>query len=124
LSRAAWHESMKAMLLMMAPFTPHIAEELWERMGQPFSIHQQAYPVYDAAKAADDVTTLVVMKNGKPIDRIEVPATISEDDAKALALASPAAQRVLNGSAPKRIIFIGTRGETGVLVEPKVNIVM
>ena len=68
------------------------------------------------------MTTLVVMKNGKPIDRIEVSVDISEDEAKALALASGGAKRVLNGNQPKRVIFIAGRGANNV--EPKVNIVV
>jgi leucyl-tRNA synthetase len=122
LSADAWREAIRSMLLMMAPVTPHIAEELWAKMGFGYSIHQQAWPEYDAAKAADAVTTLVVMKNGKPIDRIEVSVDISEDDAKTVALASDGARRVLNGDTPKRVIFIAGRG--GNNVEPKVNIVV
>ncbi|MFN8449502.1 MAG: leucine--tRNA ligase [Anaerolineae bacterium] len=118
----AWRETIRAMLLMMAPVVPHISEELWERMGELYSVHQQAFPAYDAAKAAEAVTTLVVMKNGKPIDRIEVSVDISEDEAKALALASGGAQRVLDGSPPKRVIYIAGRGANNV--EPKVNIVV
>ncbi len=118
----AWREAVRVMLLLMAPVTPHIAEELWSRIGGEYSIHQQSWPAYDEAKAAEDVTTLVVMKNGKPIDRIEVSVSISEDEAKAKALSSDGAQRVLNGSQPKRVIYIAGRGANNV--EPKVNIVV
>jgi leucyl-tRNA synthetase len=122
LSESAWRETIRVMLLLMAPVTPHIAEELWARMGFEYSIHLQAYPTYDEAKAAEELTTLVVMKNGKVIDRLEVSVDIGEDEAKALALASGGAQRVLNGHAPKRVIFIAGRGVNNV--EPKVNIVI
>ncbi|MDL1903179.1 hypothetical protein FBR02_20715, partial [Anaerolineae bacterium CFX9] len=87
----AWNEATRIMLLLMAPFTPHIAEELWARIGGAYSIHQQAWPEYDASKAAEDVTTLVIMKNGKVIDRAEVPVSITEEEAKAAALASAGA---------------------------------
>ncbi|MEP7294276.1 MAG: class I tRNA ligase family protein, partial [Chloroflexota bacterium] len=118
----AWTEAIRSMLLLMAPVTPHIAEELWARAGFGYSIHQQNWPAYDEAKAAEEVTTLVVMKNGKPIDRIEVSVSIGEEEAKSLALASEGARRVLNGSVPTRVIFIAGRG--GNNVEPKVNIVI
>ncbi len=118
----AWREAIRVMLLLMAPVTPHIAEELWDEVGGAYSIHQQAWPRYDEAKAAEDVTTLVVMKNGKPIDRIEVSVDISEDEAKSLALASGGAKRVLDGNPPKRVIYIAGRGANNV--EPKVNIVV
>ncbi|MEO8397155.1 MAG: class I tRNA ligase family protein, partial [Chloroflexota bacterium] len=122
LGATIWQEAIRAMLLMMAPVTPHIAEELWSMIGGGYSIHQQSWPAYDEAKAAEDVTTLVVMKNGKPIDRIEVAVGISEDEAKSLALASDGAKRILNGDSPKRVIFIAGRGASSV--EPKVNIVI
>jgi leucyl-tRNA synthetase len=116
----AWREAVKTMLLLMAPITPHIAEELWARLGLPYSIHQQDWPQYDAEKAAEEVTTLVVMKNGKPIDRVQVPVGIGEEEAKRLALESGGARRVLNGNQPKKLIFIAGRGN----VEPKINIVI
>jgi leucyl-tRNA synthetase len=115
-----WREAIKNMLLLMAPITPHVAEELWARLGFPYSIHLQEWPAYDASKAAEEVTTLVVMKNGKPIDRIAVPVGIEEDEAKRLALESKGAARALNGDQPKKIIFIAGRGN----IEPKINIVI
>jgi leucyl-tRNA synthetase len=102
----------------MAPITPHIAEELWARLGFGYSIHQQMWPQYDAAKAAEEVVTLVVSINGKVRDRIEVAAEIDEETAKSTALASEVIQRQLNGEQPKRIIFVNGRGE------PKINIVV
>ena len=120
LGGAAWQATMRDMLLLMAPITPHIAEELWARLGLPYSVHQQAWPAFDAAKAAEDEITLVVMKNGKPIDRVPVAAGIGEEEAKATALASAGAVRALNGGEPKRVIFIAGHGT----LEPKVNIVV
>ena len=108
------------MLLLMAPITPHIAEELWGRLGFSYSIHQQTWPQYNAYKAKRDTVTLVVMRNGKPIDRVEAPADVDEEEAKRLALESGGARRILNGDQPKRVIFIA--GRQGV--EPKVNIVV
>jgi leucyl-tRNA synthetase len=116
----AWSEAVKSLLLLMAPITPHVAEELWARLGLPYSIHQQDWPRYDAEKAAEEVTTLVVMKNGKPIDRVQVPVGIGEEEAKRLALESSGARRILNGDQPKKLIFIAGRGN----IEPKINIVI
>jgi leucyl-tRNA synthetase len=124
LGRAAWQEAVCNVVLMMAPFTPHIAEELWEQLGGAYSVHQQSWPTYDAAKATEDTTTLVIMKNGKPVERISVPAGIAEADAKQIALASSAAQRILNGGQPKKVIFVAGRTEGGQGAEPKVNIVV
>ncbi|MBE2184543.1 MAG: leucine--tRNA ligase [Anaerolineae bacterium] len=124
LAGEAWAEAMRDMLLLMAPITPHITEELWALMGLPYSIHQQAWPVYDADKAAESMTTLVVMKNGKPIDWVAVPVGIGEADAKEAALATDGAKRILNDGAPKRVIFIAGRAGGAAGAEPKVNIVL
>ncbi len=124
LTGEAWGEAMRDMLLLMAPITPHITEELWAALGLPYSIHQQLWPEYDADKAAETMTTLVVMKNGKPIDRVAVPVGIGEADAKAAALASEGAKRVLNSSQPQRVIFIPGRAGGAAGAEPKVNIVL
>jgi len=124
ISAEVWTEAVKAMLLMMAPITPHMVEELWERIGGAYSIHQQAFPTFDPVKAADDMTTLVVMKNGKPVDRVDVPVDIDEPTAIKLALETAGAKRALNGGEPKRVIFVAARGGAGQTSEPKVNIVV
>jgi leucyl-tRNA synthetase len=120
IGRAAWDEAARTMLLLMAPFTPHIAEELWAKIGGAYSIHQQSWPVYDADKAREDMVTLVVMINGKPRGKAQVSPDIGEADAISTALATEAARRFLNGGQPRKVIFIPARGGQ----EPKVNIVV
>ncbi|MBI1278900.1 MAG: leucine--tRNA ligase [Anaerolineaceae bacterium] len=117
---AAWREAIKNMLLLMAPFTPYVAEELWAQQGYDYSVHQQNWPVYDEAKAAEDTVTLVVQINGKVRDRVDVPAGISEAEANAAAMNSESVQRALNGGSPKKVIFIAGRGGQ----EPKINVVV
>lgn len=101
-----WHETVKSMLLMMSPFTPFAAEELWGRIGGEYSIHTQAWPIYNAEIAAEEEVTLVVQVNGKLRDRIQVPASITEEDAKATALASEKVRSFLNGGEPKKVIYV------------------
>ncbi len=105
----AWNEALRAMLLMMAPFTPHMAEELWAQIGGVYSIHQQAWPIVDEAIAAEDEITLVVQINGKVRDRVTLPADVSEDAAKAAALASQKVQEQLNGKPPSQVIYVPGR---------------
>ncbi len=119
LGEEAYEQVVSVMLRLMAPVAPHIAEELWSRMGWEYSVHQQPWPQYDPEKAKEDEIALVVMINGKPRENIMVSPDISEEDAKAAALAGEAAQGALNGKEPKRVIFIPGRGK-----EPKVNIVV
>jgi len=117
---AAWKSAIKNMLLLMAPFTPHIAEELWAQQGHPYSIHKQDWPAYNAEKAAEDTVTLVIQINGKVRDRMDVPAGITEDEAKALTLGRETVQKALNGGEPKKMIFVASRSGQ----EPKINVVV
>jgi leucyl-tRNA synthetase len=97
-------EVAEAFVLMLAPMAPHIAEELWERLGHEPSVAYADWPPYDADLAREDTVTLVVQVNGKVRDRIEVPADISEDAARALALESERIQAYLAGSEPAKVI--------------------
>jgi leucyl-tRNA synthetase len=101
-----WDESQDIYLRMMAPVTPHVAEELWARMGKPYSIHRQPWPEVDPAAAAEDEITLAVQVNGKLRDRITVAADAAEADVKAAALASEAVQKHLDGRQPKKVIVV------------------
>ncbi|MEN6299251.1 MAG: leucine--tRNA ligase, partial [Anaerolineaceae bacterium] len=101
-----WQEALEFFLLMMAPATPHIAEELWAVLGKPYSVHLQAWPVLDPQAIIEDVITLVIQVNGKVRDRIEVAANISEEDAKVVALKSEVIQKFLGGKTPQKIIVV------------------
>jgi leucyl-tRNA synthetase len=101
----AWNEAIRTLLLLMAPVTPHIAEELWMRLGYPYSIHQQAWPAYDEVAAADEVITLAVQVNGKVRDRIQVSADASEDAVCQAALAAAGVQRHTEGKQVVKVIY-------------------
>jgi leucyl-tRNA synthetase len=103
---AAWDAAVDALLVLLAPCAPHITEELWERRGRPYSIHQQPLPAWDDALAADEEITLVVQVNGRVRDRLTVPADISEADARAAALASAKVQALLGGKPPRQVIYV------------------
>lgn len=113
---AIWNQAVEALLVLMAPFTPHIAEELWDRTGHSYSIHNQSWPAFDPDLAAEEEITLVVQVNGKVRDRIQVPAGISEDDAKRLAVESPGAQRHMDGKTPRQVIYVAQRGMVNIVV--------
>jgi len=106
---AAWNEAVDIYLRMMAPVAPHISEEMWARFGKPYSIHQQPWPEYDIAAAAEDEIELVLQVNGKVRDKIVVPVDITEAQAKELALASEAIQKQLDGKAPRKVIYVPGR---------------
>ena len=104
--RAAWGEAVESLLLMLAPLAPHIAEELWQRTGRPYSVHTQPWPEWDADLARADEVTLVVQVNGKLRDRILVPAGIDEGRARELALASPQVQKHIDNRQVRRVIYV------------------
>jgi leucyl-tRNA synthetase len=97
------------MLLLLAPFAPHIAEELWAQQGKAYSIHQQAWPMYDPDLTVEETLSLVIQVNGRVRDRIVVPAGISELEARTRALASEPVQRHLKGQQPKRAVVVPGR---------------
>ncbi len=108
-SHPAWQEAIRSLVLMMAPPFPHIAEELWLRLGEEYSVHQQTWPTGDSELAAEDVFTLVLQINGKLRDRVEVPAGISREEAERAALASENIRRHLAGKTPRKIIVVSGR---------------
>ncbi|MCC7208475.1 MAG: leucine--tRNA ligase [Anaerolineae bacterium] len=112
----AWDEAIRTMLLLMAPFTPHIAEELWERNGGAYSIHSQPWPEYDPEVAKEDEITLVVSVNGKVRARIQAPAGMAESDATARALANEDIQRFVAGKDVKKVIYVADRGMMNIVV--------
>ena len=103
---AAYRESVLTLLTLMAPVTPHVAEELWELLGRPYSIHQQPWPEADAALAAAERVTLVVQVNGKVRGRIEVPAGIGQVEAQRVAQDEENVARTLAGREPRRVIHV------------------
>ena len=106
---ATWRECIENFLLMLAPIAPHVTEELWERTGHAYSIHQQAFPSWDDDLAAEDTITLVVQVNGKVRDKLEVPAGIEEAAAQELALASPRVKSYTDGKLVSKTIFVPGR---------------
>ena len=103
---AAYRESVLTLLTLMAPVTPHVAEELWELLGRPYSIHQQPWPEADAALAADETVTLVVQVNGKVRGRVVVPAGIGQAEAQRVAQDEENVARTLAGREPRRVIHV------------------
>jgi leucyl-tRNA synthetase len=94
---------------MMAPAVPHIAEELWSRLGKPFSIHQQPWPEVEDAATVEDEYELVIQVNGKVREKINVPVGISEESARQMALEQESIKRILEGKQPKKVIFVPGR---------------
>ncbi len=105
-TKTDWQEAINTLLVLMAPSTPHITEELWEQTGHDYSIHNQDWPQWDKELAKDEEVTLVVQVNGKLRDRIAVPVTITEEEAKQMALESPKVRPHIEGKQMVKEIYV------------------
>jgi len=103
---AAWDEAISVMLRLMAPVTPHIAEELWAKRKGKYSIHTQPWPEFDPDAAAEEEITLVLQVNGKVRDRIMMPAGISKEEAEKVAMNSEVVKKYLEGKTPKKVVYV------------------
>jgi leucyl-tRNA synthetase len=106
---AAYRCALETMMQLLAPMAPHITEELWHLTGHSGSIHMSEWPVYDEMLTHDETFTLVVQVNGKVRDRIEVPASISEDEARKLALHSPRVMSFIGDATVQKVIYVPGR---------------
>jgi len=98
--------AVHALPLILAPFAPHIAEELWERLGHSSSVHLEAYLQPDEGALSVDEITLVVQVNGKIRARVQAAPGISEDQAFALAMEQSGVQAQLDGKEIRKRIFV------------------
>jgi len=99
---------VEPLVQLVSPFAPHIAEELWEKLGHDGSVFDAGWPKFDAALAADERIELPVQVNGKTRGKLSVPRDINQDDAVAAALAEESISKFLGGPA-KKIIFVPGR---------------
>ena len=105
-SRPVQIEAMGALIRLLAPFAPHLAEEFWLRLGGEGSVHEQPWPLHDPEALVQDSVELVIQVKGKVRGTIQVPANCDKDKLEELALASDVAQRWLEGKPPRRVIVV------------------
>lgn len=108
-SGSVWREVTGYFLRLLAPTTPHLAEELWNRTGHPYSIHNESWPEYAAELAEEEETTLVIQVNGKLRDKVLVPASIGEAEARELALSRERIKAYIDGKNLIRVIYVPNR---------------
>jgi leucyl-tRNA synthetase len=106
--RTPHREEVAPLVQLVAPFAPHVAEELWERLGNSGSIFDAGWPRYDESLAAEDLITMAVQVNGKMRGTIRVPKTIDQESAVAAALTDPAIAKFAVG-AVKKVVFVPGR---------------
>lgn len=103
---AVAQEALGSLLLLLAPFAPHLAEELWSRLEGGASIHVQAWPKVDATALVRDTIPLVIQVKGKVRGNLEVPADADRATLERIALASDIAAKWLEGKPPSRVIVV------------------
>ncbi|WP_448192170.1 leucine--tRNA ligase [Azospirillum sp. sgz301742] len=102
-------EGYEALVRMVAPMMPHLAEELWTELGHATPLVEQPWPEADAALATDDVVTMAVQVNGKLRATLELPRDVAKDEAERLALADANVQKALEGKPVRKVIVVPNR---------------
>jgi len=97
---------LEQFVLLLAPYAPHLAEELWQKLGHPGSLTQAPWPVLDERYLVEDLVTYVVQVNGKVREKLEVPADADEDAVRQAALASEKVQGWLEGKTLVKTVFV------------------
>ena len=101
--------AMETLALLLAPFCPHAAEEIWERLGNHYSVHQQPWPTLDESMLAQDQVVVVISINGKKRDQMEVPPGLSNAELERMALRSERVQKLLGGALPQKVFVVPDR---------------
>jgi leucyl-tRNA synthetase len=108
-AHSAWKETIDTLLLLLSPSVPHLAEELWEQTGHSYSIHNQSFPSWDEKLVVEEQFTLVIQVNGKLRDRVDVPVSIAESEARELALSRERVKAHTGSRDIRDIIYVPGR---------------
>jgi len=108
-SGAGSRELLQPLLIMLAPYAPHIAEELWEVLGNTDSIFAARWPVYDEKLASAGDVEIAVQVNGKLRSRINVPRGMPQDEVVKIVMADPSVMKFVDGQTLKKVIYVQDR---------------
>jgi leucyl-tRNA synthetase len=106
LGSAAWKQSLKSLVQLLAPFAPHVAEELWHDLGEDSSVHVAKWPTFDLQLVQDELVIIVLQVNGKVRGQIEVTADVSENEVSKLAQQNENILKHLEGKELVRMVYI------------------
>ena len=104
--RAVFREAIQAVIILLSPFAPHIADELWEALGMRESTIRIPWPDYDREAIVEEEILVVVQVNGKVRDRITVPSSLGEEEVKRAAMESERIKRLIQDKDVQRVILV------------------
>lgn len=104
-----WREAQETLVLMLAPIAPHLAEELWEHLGHPYSVHQQSWPKWSEELAAEQSVEVAVQVNGKVRERVTVAVGADEGTVRAAVLALEKIAAEIAGKQIRKFIYVPGR---------------
>ena len=104
--RDNWKFALESLVAMVAPFAPHMAEELWHQLGHDTSVHHDSWPKWDDMYLVSDTMTIVAQVNGKLRAEVEVSSDASEDDIKKAALAAENVVKFIGDNQPFKVIYV------------------
>ena len=105
-SKKVWHEVLEKVILLIAPFAPHVADELWSDLGNTTLTFEQEWPSFDEKLTVENNFNLVLQVNGKVRDMIPAQIGISKDDAEKLAFSSEKVQKFIDGKEVVKVIVV------------------
>ena len=101
-----WRFTLESLLQILAPFAPHITEELWQELGHTDTIHVNHWPKWEEKYLVSDVMTIIIQVNGKLRSRLELPADIDRQGVEEAALADANVQKFTNNKPPKKMVYV------------------
>jgi len=108
-SEEVWHDALVTIIQLIAPFAPHMADELWSQFGGEGLVQNASWPVWDDALIVEDVITVAIQVNGKLRGEISVPKDCDAEDVKSQALAHENVARFMGDKKPTKVIYVPGR---------------
>ena len=103
---ALYGEAVKNLIIMLAPFVPHVTEEMWDHLGYEGSVHEQAWPTYDESALVKDTVEIVVQINGKIKEKINIPGDLSREEMEKIAMEDEKVKGLTEGKNVVKVIAV------------------
>ena len=99
-------EVLEPLAVLISPYAPHIAEELWEKLGHSESVSQAEFPVFEEKFLVEDTKTYPISFNGKMRFKLDLSLDLSKDEIEKIVMADERTQKQLDGRTPKKVIIV------------------